>query len=96
MYRQYRVILHSKNTMSYGISNTPYLAKRTLQQLADDEGEDFPKTASTLRTQTYVDDVITGANAVEEAMELQDLLIGLLRTGCVELRKWSSNSNQLY
>lgn len=81
--------------VTFGVSSSPYLAIRTLHQLAKDEGENFPAAATVLRTQTYVDDIITGADTVEEAQQLQSELIQLLSCSYFELRKWTSNSANL-
>lgn len=78
-------------TVTYGVRSSPYLALRTLRQLASDEGEQFPRAAETLREETFVDDIITGAPSLQAAIELRDDLIQLLQRGQFELRKWSSN-----
>ncbi|XP_054259469.1 uncharacterized protein LOC128984197 [Macrosteles quadrilineatus] len=44
---------------------------------------------------TYVDDIVTGADTVDEAKNLQNQLIQLLNRGHFELRKWTSNSPEL-
>ncbi|XP_054259448.1 uncharacterized protein LOC128984179 [Macrosteles quadrilineatus] len=81
--------------VTFGVNSSPYLAIRTLHQLAEDEGKDFPEAANVLRTQTYVDDIVTGADTVDEAKNLQNQLIQLLNRGHFELRKWTSNSPEL-
>jgi len=43
-------------TVTYGLACAPFLAIRTLRQLADDEGSQFPLGAVALRRDTYVDD----------------------------------------
>jgi len=43
----------------------------------------------------YVDDVLTGANTVEEAMKIRDETIKVLRAGAFELGKWASNCPDL-
>ncbi|XP_054267417.1 uncharacterized protein LOC128989543 [Macrosteles quadrilineatus] len=83
------------NTVTYGMNSSPYLAIKTLHPLADDEGDYFPEAAQLLRMQTYVDDIITGADTEETALKLQDQLVNLLRRGGFELRKWVSNSDRL-
>jgi hypothetical protein len=80
------------NTVTYGISSAPFLAIRTLLQLADDEQGRFPGAAEILRTDVYMDDIVTGCHSTAEALELQDQLIKLLQIGQFELRKWASNS----
>ncbi|XP_054276847.1 uncharacterized protein LOC128995847 [Macrosteles quadrilineatus] len=82
-------------TVTYGVNCSPYLAIRTLHQLANDEGDSFPEAAEILRIQTFVDDVISGGDSEEEALRLQRQLIALLARGGFELRKWTSNSSRL-
>ncbi|XP_068907161.1 uncharacterized protein [Tenebrio molitor] len=80
------------NTVTYGISSAPFLAIRTLLQLADDKQGRFPGAAENIRTDVYMDDIVTGCYSTAEALELQDQLIKLLQIGQFELRKWASNS----
>ncbi|XP_054285929.1 uncharacterized protein LOC129002275 [Macrosteles quadrilineatus] len=82
-------------TVTYGVNSSPYLAIRTLHQLAKDEGEAFPAAAQVLTSNTYVDDIIAGADTVEDVLELQSQIISLLSRGGFELRKWSSNAKEL-
>lgn len=82
-------------TVTYGINCSPYLAIKTLHQLAQDEGNSFPKASKILCNQTYVDDVVAGASTIEEAICLQEELVKLLKRGSFELRKWTSNSPKL-
>ncbi|XP_055591187.1 uncharacterized protein LOC129743233 [Uranotaenia lowii] len=52
-------------TVTYGTASAPFLATRTLQQLADDEKLHFPEGAKVLRKDVYVDDLVTsGADVV--------------------------------
>lgn len=83
------------NTVTYGVSSSPFLALRTLLQLSQDETQNFPRAAEILATDTYVDDIITGANTYEQALSLQKELILLLKSGGFELRKWASNDPRL-
>lgn len=58
------------NTVTYGLVCAPYLAIRTLHQLATDEQSRYPRAAEILRRDVYMDDVLTGANSEKEAQEL--------------------------
>ncbi|XP_024893753.1 uncharacterized protein LOC112468697 [Temnothorax curvispinosus] len=79
-------------TVTYGMNCAPYLALRTIQCLADDEGHRFPRAVTILRKQTYVDDVLFGGDDIALVRESRDQLVALLRCGKFELRKWASNS----
>ncbi|XP_076638833.1 uncharacterized protein LOC143350692 [Colletes latitarsis] len=83
------------NTVTYGTASAPYLAIRTLQQLAHDEGHSFPLAARSFRKDFYVDDVLTGAETIDQAIKLRDELIKLSAKGCFELRQWVSNEPKL-
>lgn len=79
-------------TVTYGISCAPFLAIRTLHQLAEDEKHDFPIEAEILKSDLYMDDLMTGASTEEDAVRLQKRLTELLARGGFPLHKWASNS----
>lgn len=78
-------------TVTYGLAPSSFLATRTLQQLATDEGEAYPVGSEALKKCFYVDDFIGGAQTVEKAILLRNELDKLLKKGGMELRKWTSN-----
>ncbi|XP_044578945.1 uncharacterized protein LOC123261417 [Cotesia glomerata] len=79
------------NTATYGTAPASYLAIKTLFQLADDEEEHLPLAAKILRRDFYVDDCLSGAKTVAEAITLRDQLITMLKKGGFNVRKWASN-----
>lgn len=83
--------IYELQTVTYGLAPSSYLATRTLQQLADDEGHAYPLGGPALRKNFYVDDFIGGAQTVEEAIHLRSEMSELLGKGGFELRKWTSN-----
>ncbi|XP_075161640.1 uncharacterized protein LOC142234394 [Haematobia irritans] len=78
-------------TVTFGVNCAPYLAIRTLLQLADDSEDEYPHAAHILRRCMYVDDVLTGYHNVDTAVESRDQLIRVLSSAKFELRKWTSN-----
>lgn len=82
-------------TVTYGVSSSPYLALRTLLQLAEEEKNNFPLAANVLISDTYVDDIITGCSNIDQAVALQIELTQLLREGGFELHKWTTNKPQV-
>ncbi|XP_058456787.1 uncharacterized protein LOC131434155 [Malaya genurostris] len=82
-------------TVTYGLSPSSFLATRTLQQLATDEGDKFPIGKVALQRCFYVDDFIGGAQSVAEAIQLRTELSELLAEGGFALRKWTSNKLQV-
>ncbi|XP_064214101.1 uncharacterized protein LOC135266772 [Tribolium castaneum] len=79
------------NTVTYGVSSSPFLAICTLGELASLEKTRFPLASEVLVNDVYIDDIITGCSSIAEAHNLRDELIDLLSTAGFELRKWSSN-----
>ncbi|XP_070510435.1 uncharacterized protein [Cardiocondyla obscurior] len=82
------------NTVTYGQSSAPYLAIRSVRRLAEEESERFPRAARVLLTDMYVDDIITGAETEQEAMEVITELKEVLSRGGFETHKWRSNRDR--
>lgn len=82
-------------TVTYGTASAPYLAIRTLKQLALDEETNFSVGSKILLRDFYVDDVMSGANTIEGALQAQNEVIQILRAGGMPIRKWTSNSEEL-
>lgn len=82
-------------TVTYGTSCAPHQALRTLQHLATIEGHSFPAAAKVLMQDTFVDDILTGADSDEAALACQQQIISLCAQGQFQLRKWASNSSEI-
>ncbi|XP_055923722.1 uncharacterized protein LOC129954081 [Eupeodes corollae] len=82
-------------TVTYGTASASFLATRALLYLAEEEGDKFPVGASTIKTEFYVDDILTGASTLEELECIKRELRGILDRGGLTLKKWCSNNNSL-
>ncbi|XP_062713223.1 uncharacterized protein LOC134290176 [Aedes albopictus] len=82
-------------TVTYGTASAPFLATRSLLQLARDERETFPLASAVVEKNVYIDDALFGSDDFLQACELRDQLIALLQSGGMHLHKWSSNTSQL-
>ncbi|XP_046808368.1 uncharacterized protein LOC124420202 [Lucilia cuprina] len=82
-------------TVTFGVNCAPYLAIRTLHELAKDIQNTHPIASQTLRNNMYVDDVLAGGHTIEEAKEGQTQLIAALDSAGFPLRKWISNTREL-
>lgn len=78
-------------TVTYGTASAPYLAVRALRQLAVIEQHNFPAASNAILSSFYVDDLISGSEDINKAIQLRDDLMEVLKRGGFELRKWSSN-----
>ncbi|XP_026475470.1 uncharacterized protein LOC113380447 [Ctenocephalides felis] len=83
------------STVTYGTACAPYLAIRCLNQLVLDEGESFPLASRAVQHDCYVDDIISGANSLEEAIKLKEELIQLFNRGNFQLHKWTANNSSI-
>lgn len=79
------------NTVTYGCAAAPYLAVRCILQLAEDNKLLYPKESKIITNSFYIDDLLTGADSVEELIELQKNISNILLSAGFELRKWLSN-----
>ncbi|XP_055682402.1 uncharacterized protein LOC129790105 [Lutzomyia longipalpis] len=83
------------NTVTYGTSCAPYLAVRVLHQIAMDYKEQFPEACQAIISSFYMDDLLCGADSIEEAIKLQKDIQHVLSLGQFNLRKWASNSSEV-
>ncbi|XP_055859109.1 uncharacterized protein LOC129921330 [Episyrphus balteatus] len=83
------------NTVTFGTASAPYLAIKILKKVADDESDNFPEGAKVVREDMYVDDLISGADSIEEARKERDEASQLLASAGFNLRKWTSNVKEL-
>ncbi|KAK9746345.1 hypothetical protein QE152_g6151 [Popillia japonica] len=86
------ITCYNLNTVTYGTASALFLAIHTLQQVANDESENYPTAKAVLLNDFYMDGVLTGTNNIEQAITLQKQLDDLLLKGCFKLRKWRTNN----
>lgn len=81
--------------ITFGTASAPYLAVKALQQLAQDEGANYPVAAGKVISDFYMDDLLTGCEDIETAMQMYREMNDLLLKGGFVLQKWSSNCEEL-
>ena len=81
--------------VTFGVSASPYLAVRTLQQAAKDHGDGYPGASLHILRSFYVDDLLAGANTPEEALILYSQLRTILAKAVFNLCKWRSSSSSV-
>ncbi|XP_046625025.1 uncharacterized protein LOC124307430 [Neodiprion virginianus] len=79
-WRQYPVAFSSDI-----VKIAPYLAIRVLHQLVQDEGEQYPFASHVILENTYVDDILSGAEDVDQGREKINELNQWLKAGGFEL-----------
>ncbi|XP_076298577.1 uncharacterized protein LOC143217822 [Lasioglossum baleicum] len=83
------------HTVTYGLESAPYLAIRTLQQLATYEGNRFPLATEIIQREIYVDDVLSGADTILKAQEKIRQVDECLKSGCFIFKKWPASDEKL-
>lgn len=78
-------------TVTYGTAPAFYLATRYLKYLAEIYAARFPVGSKHVQRDFYMDDLLTGADNIEDVKLVRDEVIQLLRLGSFGLSKWASN-----
>ncbi len=81
--------------LTFGVRTSPFIATQVLRQLADNHESSYPVAAKNIRENFYVDDLLSGADTVDEVNNIHQQLTTLLQSAGMTLRKWRSNSNEV-
>ncbi|XP_072400437.1 uncharacterized protein [Diabrotica undecimpunctata] len=87
---------YALNRVVYGTASGPYLATRCLVQLAIENEKSNPEAARVIKNDFFVDDLITGANSVNQGIILCQQIDDILKSGGFHLRKWKSNNLEVF
>ena len=79
--------------VTFGVAASSFAANMSMKQNALDYAHEFPLAAKVVTDSFYVDDCLTGADTVEDAIRLQQQLQSLFSKGDFILRKWNSNNS---
>ena len=77
--------------VTFGVSASSFAANMSVKQNAIDFGAEYPLAAKAVNDSFYVDDCISGADTVDEAIALQQQLQELFSKAGFLLRKWRSS-----
>jgi len=77
--------------VTFGVSASSFAANMAVKQNALDHAVQYPQAAEVVSDSFYVDDGLTGADSVPEAIELRQQLQNLFSKGGFLLRKWNSS-----
>jgi len=83
------------NTVTYGTASAPYQATRCLRELSILNAINYPQAAEVIKRDLYVDDLLTGADSIEECIQIQNEITTISNSAGMNLRKWCSNSPKL-
>lgn len=83
------------NTVTYGTASAPFLAIRSLHQVAYDNLEKYPEACNIILKDFYVDDLIFGTSSIDDAIKLKNQISSILASAGFVLRKWTSNAKSI-
>ncbi|XP_067639413.1 uncharacterized protein [Eurosta solidaginis] len=82
-------------TVTFGVNCAPYLAIRTLHQLAHDCQDEYPLAKNILLNETYVDDILSGGHNIQSTLNSMTQVIEALKSAGFPLRKMSANHPEI-
>ncbi|XP_059225962.1 uncharacterized protein LOC131998022 [Stomoxys calcitrans] len=80
-------------TVTFGTASAPFLAVRTLMQIAKECAD--TKVKQIIEEDFYMDDLLTGADTIEECLQLRFKISRHLEGYGFHLRKWCSNNEHI-
>lgn len=89
--REYRLL-----RVTFGTASAPYLAVKSLQQVAIDECVNYPEIGKKITNDFYVDDLMSGCQSIEEGIEIHKKLSEVLNKAGFQLQKWVSSNEELH
>ncbi|XP_060836320.1 uncharacterized protein LOC132918983 [Rhopalosiphum padi] len=88
--------IYRLTTVTYGTTSASFMATQCLASLAEAEKLRFPRAAKAIRRDFYMDDLMTGAETIDECKMLQLQISNILDSAKLPLRKWCSNSAEIF
>ncbi|XP_063827853.1 uncharacterized protein LOC135077244 [Ostrinia nubilalis] len=85
--------VYELNTVSYGTASAPFLATRCLKQIGIECSD--KDISEVIIHDFYVDDLLTGADQINQALSIRNKVTQALASACMPLRKWRSNEPAL-
>ncbi|XP_075159708.1 uncharacterized protein LOC142232883 [Haematobia irritans] len=86
---------YALKTVTFGVNSAPFLAIRTLLQLAYDSAETHPAASRILQKEIYVDDILSGGHDINSAIDSLYQLRALLNSAGFPLKKITSNTPEV-
>ena len=81
--------------VTFSVSSSLFVANMAVQQNAEEHAHECPLAAKVVKEAFYIDDCLTGANSIEEGIELCLQLQELFAKGDFFLRKWNSSNPEI-
>ncbi|GFV40931.1 integrase catalytic domain-containing protein [Trichonephila clavipes] len=83
------------NRVNFGVSSSLFLLAATIRHHIEKYKHEFPDTVELLDRNFYVDDLISGGNEFEEALQTSRRAKHIMEAAGMDLRKWITNDANL-
>ncbi|XP_040173677.1 uncharacterized protein LOC120906228 [Anopheles arabiensis] len=80
------------HTVTYGTASAPFLANRTLRQITIDNSDTYPQAVNAALNDFYVDDLLTGSNDINDAIQMHTQISQMLESAGFSLKKMGIES----
>lgn len=94
-YEEIKVVIMRMTRVPFGASASPFLLAATIRHHLKKYEERYPEEVKVLDECLYVDDFITGADDVENALKLSQRAKEMMSSASMKLCKWNTNSSEL-
>lgn len=94
-YEEIKLVIMRMTRVPFGASASPFLLAATIRHHLKKYEEKYPEEVKVLDECLYVDDFITGADDVENALKLSQRAKEMMSSASMKLCKWNTNSFEL-
>ncbi|GFW09303.1 integrase catalytic domain-containing protein [Trichonephila clavipes] len=91
----YKFQVYRFKRMMFGVNVSPFLLSATIKHHIENYREQYPAATEMLDTCLYVDDVISGADDISQALKVSKDSETIMKNASMKLRKWNSNDQTL-
>ncbi|GFV62472.1 integrase catalytic domain-containing protein [Trichonephila clavipes] len=95
VYKRPKLQVYRFNRVNFGVCSSPFLLAATIRHHIEKYKHEFPDTVELLDRNFYVDDLISGGNEFEEALQTSRRAKNIMEAAGMDLRKWITNDANL-
>ncbi|GFU11244.1 integrase catalytic domain-containing protein [Nephila pilipes] len=88
-------VVYRFNRVNFGVSSSPFLLQATIRHHIEKYKHEFPDTVELLDRSFYVDDLISGGNEFEKALQTSRRAKYIMEAAGMDFRKWITNDTNL-
>ncbi|GFV43321.1 integrase catalytic domain-containing protein [Trichonephila clavipes] len=95
VHKRPKLQVYRLNRVKFGVSSSPFLLAATIRHHIEKYKHEFPDTVELLGRNFYDDDLISGGNEFEEALQTSRRAKNIMEAAGMDLRKWITNDANL-